>query len=144
LFQHTVTDKIREKYRKRWLDIAREVTVRERQIREAARTEEAVGCVKESHSWHSALSPTVEVSNLQLTEALRHLADSERNERRDASSGVAAQCQDPMTMMMTMTELATQDTDTAWWGSLCSGDVTALQGMMARGFEWNSLTFGEF
>jgi hypothetical protein len=141
LFQHTITDKIREKYRKKWLDIARHVTIRDQKARDAAAvlaTERSAAVSLYNGksgvpSWHAALSPAVDVSNRQLCEV--YIADE--------SAVTSSVDKSSKNKQLTSPAATNTDGDTnTWWISVCSGDVKRIQEMMERGFEWSALTYG--
>ena len=102
LFQQTITDTIREKYRTRWLDLAREVTLRDQHaavlakehvdVERAGRSGGGGGGGVKGGNWHSALSSAaVQVSNSLLDARYRHtgMEDERGLERGPLMASVA-------------------------------------------------------
>jgi hypothetical protein len=139
LFQCSISDKIREKYRKRWLDIAHEATVREAQrskdaVKKAVDDKKAMAV-----SWHSALSPVVVVSNKQLDEVHAEKIASKLTPVSDTY--IESNSRDTVSVLMG--DHVAGESEELWWSGIFSGDVKLLEKMMRSGFEWSSLTLGE-
>ena len=139
LFQCSISDKIREKYRKRWLDIAHEATVREAQRSKDAAKKAADDKKAMAVSWHSALSPVVVVSNKQLDEVHAEKIASKLTPVSDTY--IESNSRDTVSVLMG--DHVTGESEELWWSGIFSGDVKLLEKMMRSGFEWSSLTLGE-
>ena len=124
----TISESAREKYRNRWLDIAREVTLRNGSNVESRSAD--TPDVKCNNSWHSILTPDIQVSNKQLQEGFQDHDISPLQEHFKYSGAV----------------LSTSDSKhmvTRWWESVCTGNFTALKDMIEEGFSWTGLTYGQ-